>query len=156
MSSHLSYEHKAAWVALLFSSNALYRTIDARMGEAGVVQMDDYDVLLNLEEATDRRLKMSQLADRVLITKSGLTRLVDRLEKQGYVERQTCPTDRRAVFASLTKAGLAARERAWPVYEDALMELFASKLTLEEAPVLRDLLSRFLPQGHPLLKVEQC
>src|SRR5438552_2665380 len=100
MSSKLQIPHKAAWVTFLFANDSLIREIDGRLAEAGVVQLDVYDVLLNLEEAPEHRLKMSQLADRVLVSKSGLTRLVDRLEKLGYVERHSCQSDRRAVYAA--------------------------------------------------------
>jgi DNA-binding MarR family transcriptional regulator len=152
MSNKLKFPHKAAWVMFIFASEALNREIDARLQEAGVVQLDVYDVLLNLEEAPDHHLKMSELADRVLISKSGLTRVVDRLEKLGYVERGSCPGDRRAVYASLTAKGLAERERAWPIYEKALVEVFASKLSVDEAEVLRNVMGRFIPTGHPILK----
>lgn len=148
----LGQAHKGAWIALLFSNAGLNKAVDTRMAEAGVVALDVYDVLLNLEEAPEHRLKMSQLAERVLLTKSGLTRVVDRLEKLGLVERHACPADRRAVYAGITPKGLSERARAWPVYERALIDLFAGKLSAQEAGVLQTILSRFLPNGHPMLR----
>lgn len=113
--------------------------------------MDVYDILISLEESPDRKLKMSQLASCALMTRSGLTRLVDRLEKQGLVRRDFCPTDRRAVYAVLTDKGLAERERAWPPYEAAIQEFFGSKLTNQEAEQVKSVLLRLVSIPHPLL-----
>ena len=151
MTRNLGKRQKAAWVAMVFANGSLTKAIDRRLSEAGVVQLDVYDLLLNLEEAPQRKLKMSELAERALITRSGLTRVVDRLEKQGLVVREACSHDRRAVYAALTKKGLEERVKAWVVYEDALKDLFAAKLDDEDALKLALLLKRFIPESHPLL-----
>ena len=109
-----------------------------------------YDILLVLEESPDQRLRMSELAELALISRSGITRLVDRLEKDGLVKRASCSHDRRAIHALLTEKGLKERERAWPIYEEALEELFASKLNDAEAKTLAKLLRRYTPKDHPL------
>ena len=109
-----------------------------------------YDILLVLEESPDQRLRMSELAELALISRSGITRLVDRLEKDGLVKRASCSHDRRAIHALLTEKGLKERERAWPIYEKALEELFASKLNDAEAKTLAKLLRRYTPKDHPL------
>jgi DNA-binding MarR family transcriptional regulator len=79
---------------------------------------------------------MSQLAERVLLSRSGITRLVDRLEKDGLLERVACPNDRRALYARLTDKGLALRKSAWPAYQNVVCEIFAEKITEEEARVM--------------------
>jgi DNA-binding MarR family transcriptional regulator len=114
------------------------------LAAAGVIPSDLYDVLLALDRAPDRRLRLSDLADHVVLSRSGLTRLVDRLEKQGLLRRERCPEDRRGAFAVLTEAGLDALRKAWPVYRDAIERHFVSHLQGEEAITLRRALARVL------------
>jgi DNA-binding MarR family transcriptional regulator len=150
MSSELSKEHKNAWVAFFVAHGVLSKRIDQELEAAGCVTLDVYDVLLALEEAPGRRLRMSELADRVLFSRSGVTRLADRLERQGWIERAQCPNDRRACHAVLTEAGLAERERAWPVYRRAIAEHFAKNLSEEEAAVVARVFLRVV-DGHGCL-----
>ena len=131
---------KEAWIAFYVAHGVLSKKIDARLVQAGVVTLDIYDVLLTLEMAENQRLKMSELADRVLVTRSGMTRMVDRLEGAGLIERQSFPGDRRSLFAVLTPKGLAERERAWPVYEKAIADLFAVHVSEEQAITLSNTL----------------
>ena len=136
MVKELSNAHKSAWVAFFVAQGVLAKRIDAELEAAGCVTLDVYDVLLSLEESPERRLRMSELADRVLVTRSGVTRLVDRLERQGLLKREACPNDRRACHATLTAAGLAERERAWPVYRQAIANHFAQHVSDEEATLI--------------------
>ena len=87
-------------------------------------------------------MKMSQLAETIFLSKSGLTRLVDRLEREGLLCRKACIFDRRAQYAALTEKGLEARKTAWPVYRDAIAEVFASKMSADEAECLVSILRR--------------
>lgn len=144
MPENLTNEHRGAWVAFLFSSARVNREIDRRLTEAGMVDIAVYDVLLRLEDAPERRMKMTDLAEAVIFSKSGITRLVDRLEKEGLVERQSCPSDRRRVHAFLTDKGLAERERAWPVYRQGILDLFAANMTREEAATVEKILGRMM------------
>lgn len=141
----LSPTHKEAWINFFVSHALVTREIDRRLAQAGVVSLEVYDVLLNLEDATDRRLKMSSLADAVLLSRSGLTRLVDRLERDGLIERQGCASDRRVQWAVLTDLGYAERCRAWPVYREAIADLFAARMSESEARTLAEVLGRFVP-----------
>lgn len=115
-----------------------------RMAEAGQIGLDVYEVLLALEQSESNRLTMSELADVVLLSPSGVTRLVDRLERSGYVSRECNPADRRSMFAVITPKGLAAREKAWPTFRDGIREEFANHLSDEDAEVLTDLLLKFV------------
>jgi DNA-binding MarR family transcriptional regulator len=137
-------EGQLAWSLLLLTQARLIRATDEELAAAGVVPSDLYDVLLALDRAPDRRLRLSDLADHVVLSRSGLTRLVDRLEQQGLLRRERCPEDRRGAFAVLTEAGLAALRKAWPVYRDAIERHFVSHLTGEEAATLRRVLARVL------------
>lgn len=101
-----------------------------------------YDVLLNLHEAPGQALRMNDLVDAVLLSRSGLTRLVDRLVSAGLVERRACSSDRRGALAALTPAGLAALRQAAPVHLRGIERRFASLVTDDELPVLQALLDR--------------
>ncbi|MGV3615807.1 MAG: MarR family winged helix-turn-helix transcriptional regulator [Fimbriimonas sp.] len=144
MSSELEKTHKNAWIASFVAHGVLVKQIDEELEAAGCIPLDDYEVLLTLEEAPDRRLRMSELADQVLVSRSGVTRLVDRLEKKGLLRREACPNDRRACHATLTDAGLAERERAWPVYRAAIAAHFAKNLNDEEAQVVARVFRRMV------------
>lgn len=133
-----------AWRLFLTAHARLSQRIDAELAAAGVVPLGWYDVLLALEEAPEQRLRLSELAEAVLLSRSGLTRLVDRLEAQGLLRREVCATDRRGSFAVLTAAGRAAREMAWPVYARAIQSEFGRHLEEDEVRVLTRALRRLL------------
>jgi DNA-binding MarR family transcriptional regulator len=106
----------------------------------------EYEVLWELTNASDNRLRMNELARHLLFTRSGVTRLIDRLEAAGYVERDVCDHDGRGVYAALTESGFAAFEAAAIPYIDRLRELFFDRLKgdLRET---RRLLGRLTPDA---------
>lgn len=144
---------KNAWIASFVAHAVIARRINEALEAAGAVSLETYGVLLALEEAPERHLRMSELADKVLFSRSGITRLVDRLERQGLIERKTCPSDRRACHAILTEKGLAAREAAWPTYAKVVNQLFASQLSEEEAHVISRAFERMV-DGYELTGYE--
>lgn len=95
-----------AWRAFLHAHARLTRRLDEELQAAHQLSLAEYDALLHLAGAPGRRLRMSALADRVLLSRSGITRLVDRLETAGMVERSACVTDARGAEAALTTEGL--------------------------------------------------
>jgi DNA-binding MarR family transcriptional regulator len=103
-----------------------------------------YDVLIAVERSPERRLRMFELADAVVLSRTNLTRLVDRLEAAGLLRREPAPTDRRGAFAVITDAGRAALRRTWPLYAARIEDRFARHLSIEEAGVLRTVLERVL------------
>ncbi len=106
--------------------------------------MDWYDVLLTLKEAPEYRLRLSDLAEKMLLSRSNLTHLVDRLEKAGLLYRERCPRDRRGTYAVLTEAGLAMQQQMWTVYAEGIAEYFGSHLDDEELKVMQRVLERML------------
>ncbi|MCO5296795.1 MAG: MarR family transcriptional regulator [Fimbriimonadaceae bacterium] len=144
----LPKEQHEAWVAFFVGHGLLTKKIEHALAVAGCPGLEVYDVLLALEMAPDQRLRMSDLANAIVYSRSGLTRLVDRLERLGWIRRERCPQDRRSTYAVLTDAGLAARESAWPVYRTAIQEHFGSRMSAEEARTLAEILGRFA--AHPL------
>jgi DNA-binding MarR family transcriptional regulator len=108
----------------------------------GGLPLDWYDVLLVLEYAPQGCCRMGELAEHVTLSRSGLTRLVDRIEAAGLVERQLSPLDRRVFEVRLTPKGREARKKSWPIYARAIAEGFGSRYKDEEAQLLGELLER--------------
>lgn len=133
MNKKLTPKHLEAWRLLITANAKLVEQIDKDLKKANQIPLNWYDVLLELYEAPNQRLRMSELADRVLLTRSGLTRLVDRLEKQMYIQREIDPEDRRGFYAIITEAGIEAMRQAWPVYEAGIHDYFGQYLSDEEA-----------------------
>jgi DNA-binding MarR family transcriptional regulator len=138
----LSGGRHRAWGALLMAHARATERVGRRVEAEGGLPLDWYDVLLVLEYAPERRLRMGELAEHVLLSRSGLTRLIDRIEAAGLVERHLCPSDRRAFEAVLTDKGHAAREQSWPIYARAIADGFGSRYSEEEAQHLAGLLAR--------------
>ena len=145
-----------AWGLLLNVHARLTRAMGEATEAAGVLPLEWYDVLLALEQSPGGRLRLSDLAERIVFSRSGLTRLVDRVEAKGYLRREPAPDDRRGAFAVLTDAGRAALRRSWPVYKREIESRFADHLTAEQARAMRDGLSRVLvasgtvPESEPV------
>jgi DNA-binding MarR family transcriptional regulator len=142
MPSRPAAGHVAAWRALLTAHADLTERIDAALRAAGVIPLRWYDALLCLYEAPGRRLRLAELARAALLSRSGLTRLVDRLEDAGLLAREPCEDDARGAYAVLTPAGLQALRRCWRVYGPQIETLVGRRLSLAEARSLAALLGR--------------
>ncbi|HZO29114.1 MAG TPA: MarR family transcriptional regulator [Chloroflexota bacterium] len=132
-----------AWRAFLRAHAAAVGRIEREMAASEPeLPLTWYDVLVALVGATERRLRLRELANEVLLSRSGLTRLVDRLETAGLLRREPDPTDRRGAFAVLTDAGYEALRRTWPLYARGIQEQFARHLEGDEAAILARALQR--------------
>jgi DNA-binding MarR family transcriptional regulator len=140
----LSELHLAAWRAFLKAHAVLVDQIDRDLLDAGQLSLSSYDVLIELYLAPEHRLRMHELAEGVVLSRSGLTRLVDRLESEGYLTRDHCKTDRRGAYAVLTPQGLEALRHAWPIYAQGITHYFADWLTPDEAAILEAAFKRML------------
>lgn len=132
----LSEDKKECYRWFLTAHARTLARLERALQRSGAIPLDVYDVLVTLEYAEGHRLRLSDLADTVLISRSGLTRRLDRLEKLGYIRRATCPRDRRGTYAELTEAGREAREAAWPVFQEAIAAHFGDRLNQEEAALM--------------------
>src|SRR4028118_662265 len=101
-----------AWTGFLHAHATLLRRLDAELEAEHGLPVSSYEVLMNVADAEGERMRMHDIASRVLLSRSGLTRLVDRLEKSGCVRRESCPDDARGAFAVLTPAGRVAIDAA--------------------------------------------
>jgi DNA-binding MarR family transcriptional regulator len=138
-------EEFGAWRGLIRMREATMREIDRRLQEQGELSLADYGVLITLVTAPHLRLRMSDLGARRMLTPSGITRVVTRLEERGLLRREADPADGRAAFASLTRPGLEALRRAQVVHHATVRELYLGRLTERELDRLAQLYEKALP-----------
>lgn len=132
--------HFTAWARLLRAHKVLLEKVQKNLADADLPPLEWYDLLLELDLAEDKRLRLFDLGERIVLSRSNLTRLCDRLEKEGLIRREHCAEDRRGLYAGLTEKGASMRKKMWPVYQRAVEEHFAAHLSLKEAEVLATLL----------------
>jgi DNA-binding MarR family transcriptional regulator len=134
----------AAWARLLQVHAALVPTLDREVQLATGLPLAWYDVLLELNSAPDRRLRMTDLGDRVVLSRTRVSRIVDELVEHGLVGRNDNPADRRSAFALITPEGRRRLRAAAPVYLGGIGKHFAEHLTQSEAIALRTALEKVL------------
>ena len=131
-----------AWAVLLTAHATLIGKIEAALAEAKLPPLDWYDVLWELEKAEDGKLRMHELARRIVLSRSNLTRLADRLENARLIERRDTLHDRRGYHCVITRAGLAMRRKMWPVYKTEIERLFSKHISADEARTIGEALAR--------------
>jgi DNA-binding MarR family transcriptional regulator len=132
----------APWRSLLLTHAAAVRAVERDLARAGHIPLTWYDVLLELNAAPGRRLRMQELADRVVLSRSRVSRVVAELERAGLVERHHDPADARAVLASLTAEGRGRLRAAAPAYRAAVEKRFSAHLDERERRTLARLLDK--------------
>lgn len=131
-----------AFISLLRAHASATRRLNAQLSTEHGLTISDFEVLLRLARAPDRRMRRVDLAEEVLLTASGITRLLDGLERQGLVERASCSADRRVVYAVITDDGLAKLRRAASSHFAQVEELFGDRYDESELTALDSLLAR--------------
>jgi DNA-binding MarR family transcriptional regulator len=150
MAPELKPAEMRAWRAFLDAQASLLRRLGADLVKSEDITLAEYDVLVQLRFAPDGRLRMSELSDRVRLSPSGLTRLVDRLARRGLVKRGRCASDQRGTNAILTAAGHAQLRRASPVHLRGIREHFSKHLSAAQLEAVADALEplgRDMPLG---------
>ena len=137
-----------AFGMLLEANAAVMSTVGRDLDRQSGIPVAWFEVLLRLARSPEQRLRMSQLAAQVGLSTSGLTRLIDRIEEAGYVERRSCSTDRRGFEAAITKSGLALLRKAVPGHLDSVDRTIAQPLGRDLA-TLTDLLRRVRDANGP-------
>lgn len=148
MGKSLESSKGSTWALFLTAHAVLVEKIEERFSLAGMPPFGWYDVLWGLERAEGQRLRMHELAEKTVISRSNLTRLVDRLEAAGLVTREPAPEDRRGAFAVLTAQGKLMRRKMWPVYSAAIKEFFEDHVSEQDAAEFGEALRRILKSAR--------
>ena len=144
----LSEAELAAWAGFLRTHTTLIRRLDDELTRSHGLPLSSYDVLVQVESAPDRRLRMSELADAVLLSRSGLTRLVARLVDQGLLERVDCEKDARGAYAALTEAGRRRLEEARETHLAGVRRAFLDRLSEGDMAALARAWTK-IAEGNP-------
>ncbi len=135
----LDAEEQRAWRAWLYSTQLLHDRLDRELTRATGIPHAYYEILVQLSETPDRRMRMSELADRCLSSRSRLSHAVSRLEERGWIRRQVCAEDGRGLLAVLTDDGFAALEAAAPVHVEGVRTHLFDQLSPEQVAAMRDI-----------------
>jgi DNA-binding MarR family transcriptional regulator len=148
----LSPEERAAWSGFIRAHASIVKELDAELRAAHGLPLSSFDVLVQLSLAPDDRMQMHKLAEAVHISRSGLTRLVDRLERQGHIERHKGERDPRQVFACITSSGLERLAETTPTHLAGVRKRFLERLTRTQMSQLTAVGNRLLgsvPEREP-------
>jgi DNA-binding MarR family transcriptional regulator len=143
----LSARELRAWRGLLTMHAALVKSLDAELEAHHGIPLTSYEVLRFLADAEDERMRMCDLASSVLLSRSGLTRLVDRLAREGLLERVACADDARGAYARLTPAGREKVAEAGSTHRAGVRALFLRHFGAEEQELLAEFFERVLPDA---------
>ena len=141
MSTEPPPEQIAAWQSFLMAHSKVIRSLEQEMEAEQGLPLVWYDVLAQLDHKGGQ-LRLSALADSVLLSRSNITRLVDRMANTGLVKREPCPEDRRGMYAVITPEGREALRRAWPGHWRGIVEHFIQHLSHEDVKALHTALSK--------------
>ena len=136
-----------SWVSFLRAHAAITRELSAQLQREHGLTLNDYEVLLHLSHADDGRMRRVDLAQQILLTASGITRLLEGLERAGYVAKETCASDARVSYAKVTDEGLEKLRSAATTHLRGIDELFLSRYSGSELTALAELLGRLPVTG---------
>ena len=134
--------HREAWIAISQTHAAITGRLQEALAAGDLPPLPWYEVLATVADASEQRMKMGELAESLVITRGGLTKLVDRLIKAGLMERTFCETDRRVSYATLLPAGVDLLGEMRPIVRAELAAAFTASLSVEEADDLRGTMER--------------
>ncbi|TAK55064.1 MAG: MarR family transcriptional regulator [Dehalococcoidia bacterium] len=132
-----------SWRGVLFASSRVLRAVEPLLEKSAGISLTFLDVLSRLYDEPDRRLRMQELAERALFTRSGITRLVDRVENAGYIRREAVPGDRRGVFVILTPEGERVFVAAMRQHRSDIERAFGSRLSRDQHRAVAGALEQF-------------
>jgi len=149
MSGKLSKSATVAWARLVRAQQTALGGVEVALKQADFPPLVWYDVLLELDRAPGGMLRHRDIERHMLLQRYSVTRIVERMEREGLVERAPCPDDGRGAMAAITETGRALRRRMWPVYESAIQAHFAGNFTEKELAVLSGYLGRLSRATEP-------
>ena len=136
----------SAWGAFFVTHALSIQKIEKALSGTAPLSLHEYDVLLTLDRSHDKKLRYSELTDKSIFTKSGITRIMKRLVERGFIDRERCKSDGRGVYAILNKQGAAALKDTWAVYSREILTILDPALTQSEAKTFETLLGKILDQ----------
>lgn len=136
-----------AWRGLLRVHASMLKALDGELEATHGLPLSSYEVLMHLADAPDHKMRMCDLADSVLLSRSGMSRLVDRLERDGLLKRAACTNDARGAFACITPDGLALLEQARPTHLSGVRRRFLAQFSEDELRQLGQYWARLLPSS---------
>lgn len=142
--NYLPAPQNTAWRLFLKTHTVLLEKMEQALKQDNLPDLSWYDVLWALEESSYQRLRLHELANALVLQRSNLTRLIDRMEQVGLVKREICDSDRRGAFAVITQEGLAVRQQMWQVYSQSIYAHFAQQLSEEQIASLTQVLTILL------------
>ena len=134
-----------AWTGFIKSQQQLLDKVEGALKKRDLPPLSWYDILWELEKSQDGSLRLNDIGEKVLLNKYNITRLIDRMEKDGLVSREACKMDGRGVFACITNKGKKLRKKMWPVYESVINENFLSHFNKKELKQLAEFTTRLTP-----------
>ena len=137
LTTNLTGTDEATWRSYLVAARLLFEELDRRLDSSAGVSLPDYTLLARLRDAGEEGLRMSDLAESAVFSRSRISHAISRLENQGWVERRSCPTDRRGSYAALTAAGTAKLEEADPVHSEVIKEHMLGSIDMADAESFR-------------------
>jgi DNA-binding MarR family transcriptional regulator len=145
----------SAWSAFFVAHALAVQKIEKSLLAHAPLSLYEYDVLLTIDRSPEKKLRYSELASRSLFTKSGITRIMKRLEERGFIDRRKCESDGRGVFAELNKSGGKALKDTWTIYSKGILEIFDPALTQAEAKALESILGKIIDEvnGSALVNI---
>ena len=136
-----------AWTALVSASRLVLEQVESALKAAELPPLSWYDALLEIERAGPSGIRPFELEERLLLPQYGTSRLVDRIEREGLVEKRACLEDGRGLIVCITKEGRRVRRRMWPIYSKVLIASFESAATAKELQMLAQLCGRIGAQA---------
>jgi DNA-binding MarR family transcriptional regulator len=150
MSDRLNESQSQMWRLFRTTYVTVVDQIERDLEQAGLPPLIWYSVLWTLERAPDQEMRLHELADKVFLSRSNITRLIDRLETAELLCRKRCPNDRRGAYAAITEAGLAMRQKMWVIYAAGIANYFMDHLSDAEVQVLEKVFNRALATAQHL------
>lgn len=138
----------AAWIGLMRAQQIAIRSAERALRRAGLPPYGWYDALWELEKAGDEGLRITEIEQRMLVTQSNVSRLVDRLEAASCIARKPSPTDGRAQQIVITEAGRAVRAQMWPVYAEVIETVLGDHVSADDAGRMAQILAPVIAEGR--------
>ncbi|HMP47349.1 MAG TPA: MarR family transcriptional regulator [Oligoflexia bacterium] len=134
------------WSELFVSRPIAIKKVEEKMALDSPLGLDEYDLLLIISREPEMRCRLNLITEKTLYSKSGVTRVVNRMLESGYLKKTSCPEDKRGQYASLTNEGIKALKKSWDIYSKAIIETLGPCLNRDEVKQLTSLLSKLIDQ----------